>query len=241
MRLKQDMNAAMNNAFAAASLLLRFMRDYGLKLALVSVCVAPAFARPAPEVEKKREDRTVEQSLVMPAFQEPWQPIAALSDQCAKIFERALDGFSGVRYEPLLVTRRSVENGTFDLYVCNASASGASPCAALVCLYQAVPDGDIRIASVQDIGHSGMVGSYRAFEKPSPEAEASLQEALADNAEIVSVIPLLATTQVVAGRNYFFAANVTMQNSGSSPAFIIVYQPLRDKARVTKLDVLSMP
>ncbi|MDR2783227.1 MAG: hypothetical protein LBB48_05230, partial [Treponema sp.] len=164
--------------------LLRAMCTSGLKLSFFSICVAAAFARPAPE-----------QSLVIPAFQEPWLPVALLSDQTVKVFERASDGFQDIKYEPLLVTSRSMENGKFYLYVCNAVVPDTGSYAALVYLYQRDSDGDIRIADIQAIGHLGTMGSYRAFEKPVPEVEASLQEALVDNAEIVSVAPLLAATQ----------------------------------------------
>lgn len=216
------------------------MRAYGAAAALFSICTAAVFARPAPDMEEPVHN-TVEQSIGIPAFEEPWRHVALLPDMTVKIFEQGLNEVSDVQYEPLLVTRRNMENGTFYLFACNATAlyaaaSGASPYAALVYLYRT--ETDTRIVNIQAIGHSGMVGSYRAFEIPAPEAEASLKDALSDAAEIASFNPLLTAIQIVAGRNYFFVGTIS-RHSIPIPAFITVYQPLQDKARITELIVLS--
>ncbi|MDR2193976.1 MAG: hypothetical protein LBP19_05865 [Treponema sp.] len=209
---------------------------YGVAAALFLVCAAAVSARPAPDMEPT-VNAAAEQTISIPAFEEPWRHVAPLSDMTAKIFAQGLSEVADVQYEPLLVTRRIMENGTCYLFACNAASRDAHPYAALVYLYQT--GSDVRIADIRAIGHAGMVGSYRAFETPTPEAHASLQAALSDAAEIDSFTPLLTAIQIVAGRNYFFVGNVT-RDSRVSPACITVYQPLHDAARITEVNVLSL-
>jgi hypothetical protein len=127
-----------------------------------------------------------------------------------------------------------VSNGWNYLYVTNASvvSPGARPYAALVKFYKPT-DGKAENLNIIQIGQPTLVGDYGAFQGLDDMAKTVLAEAQRMLPGIY-LAGCLVTTQLVAGRNYIFAANSTTLSPDTEPQpmFLKVFQPLDGEVKI---------
>lgn len=162
-----------------------------------------------------------------------WTAFALVDGDSASVLQKALRGRLGVGYTPLLAAKQLV-NGTNYLFVCNSRIvyPSARNYAVLVKVYQPLK-GESEIREIVQIGHPHFTGSFGAFAPVEPDD--AVFKAAMQNLYGVDYTPLVATEQLVAGRNYLYAANAKVVYPGSEPypVFVKVYQPLQGEIQVT--------
>ncbi|MHC6204615.1 hypothetical protein ACYULU_15650 [Breznakiellaceae bacterium SP9] len=166
-----------------------------------------------------------------------WSEFDKVADNVGKILGEVKPG--AVHLSPLLVSRQVV-NGINYLFVANdgvQAIQGNQPFPVVVKVYVA-PGAAPAVTQLHEIGHSGSMGSYGPFQKTdgNEEAQAALKEAFSDRLGI-EFTALAVSSQLVAGHNYLFAGNVKplTKDPHTYPAFVTVYKPLQDKARITSI------
>jgi hypothetical protein len=164
-----------------------------------------------------------------------YSPFAQPSDEDKKVLKEL--ELAGVDYEPLLVSKQLVSKGWNYLFVTNASAvtPGARPYAVLVKFYTPT-DGKAENLNIIKIGDPTFAGAYGAFQGLDDTAKMVLAEVQRKLLGI-NYAACLVTTQLVAGRNYIFAANATAVYPGAEPkpVFLKAFQPLQGEVMPTDI------
>jgi hypothetical protein len=93
-----------------------------------------------------------------------------------------------------------------------------------------------RLIEIKKIGHPTFTGAYGEFGDVSDESSEAFAEAKKSFVGS-DFTPLLVATQIVAGRNYRFAGNLSpaMKNPSVYPVLVTVYKPLKGEAKVTEI------
>jgi predicted secreted protein len=162
-----------------------------------------------------------------------WTAFAPVDGDSASVLQKALHGRVGVGYTPLVVAVQVVSGRNY-LFVCNARIvyPSAQNYAVLGKAYQPLK-GDAEIREIVQIGHPHFVGSFGAFAPVEPDD--AVFKAATKNLYGVDYTPLAATAQLVAGKNYLYAANAEVVYSGAEPypVFVKVYQSLQGEIQIT--------
>jgi predicted secreted protein len=165
-----------------------------------------------------------------------WKPFAKPDENALAAFNEAVESFHGVDYTPLLAAAQTV-NGTNFAFIANAKVvyPGARAYGVLLLIYRE-PNKKARLLEIKKIGHPTFTGAYGDFGEVSDESGEALAEAKKSFAGS-DFAALAVATQLVAGRNYRFAGNLSpvTKNPPVYPALVTVYKPLKGEAKVTEI------
>jgi predicted secreted protein len=165
-----------------------------------------------------------------------WKPFAEPDGNALTAFNEAAESVRGVDYTPLLAASQTV-NGTNFAFIANAKvvSPGARAYGVLLLIYKE-PNKKARLLEIKKIGHPTFTGAYGDFGELTGESSEDLAEAKKSFVGS-DFTPLLVATQIVAGRNYRFAGNLSpaTKNSSVYPALVTVYKPLKGEAKVTEI------
>jgi hypothetical protein len=92
---------------------------------------------------------------------------------------------------------------------------------------------EILLFNVEDTACKGAYGEFGEVSGESREALAEAQKSFAGS----DFTPCAVATQIVAGRNYRFAGNISpvTKKPSSYPALVTVYKPLNREAQITEI------
>lgn len=185
----------------------------------------------------------------------------SLTNEDQARFNKALEGFTGAGYEPVVVLATQLVSGKNYAYLCKATpiATKAIPHWSVVVVYENL-QGEVSISSIKDIDltnlnvldnvdASAAVGAWeidlpggKAIMMPYEDAQAAFDTA-AQKYVGVDLKPLsLLGTQVVAGKNYkYLCYGETVTETPVSALYIVdVYQDLEGNAEISNCSVLDL-
>jgi len=185
----------------------------------------------------------------------------SLTEEDKAIFDKAMEGFTGVGYEPAAVLATQLVSGKNYAYLCKATPVTSKPIPhwAVVVVYQDL-QGEASVSKVAEIDLTNLnvkdnvdaaaaVGAWeitlpggKPIMMPYEDAQAAFDNA-AQNFVGVNLKPLsLLGTQVVAGKNYkYLCYGETVTATPVSALYIVdVYQDLEGNAEITNCAVLDL-
>ena len=185
----------------------------------------------------------------------------SLTEEDKAIFDKAMEGFTGVGYEPAAVLATQLVSGKNYAYLCKATPVTSKPIPhwAVVVVYQDL-QGEASVSKVSEIDLTNLnvkdnvdaaaaVGAWeitlpggKPIMMPYEDAQAAFDNAT-QNFVGVNLKPLsLLGTQVVAGKNYkYLCYGETVTETPVSALYIVdVYQDLEGNAEITNCAVLDL-
>ena len=172
-----------------------------------------------------------------------------LTDDVKAVFNKAVEGLTGMTYEPVAYLGSQVVAGTNHLILCKAAAVTAEPTTtyALLTVSQDL-NGNAEITESREFTGSAapaaqdaeepIAGAYEEPETPvvTDDAKAALAKACETLTGAGYEAKALLGTQVVAGTNYMLLCKVTTVTAEptSDYAIVTVYQDLEGNAEITE-------
>ena len=187
-----------------------------------------------------------------------WAPTDAprMSEEAGAAFEKAMDGFVGVNYEPLACLATQLVSGTNYAVFCRAQVvyPNAQPYYALVYVYENL-QGNAEIRNIVSLTPGGevnenagaaevLMGGWSAVE--DQDAGLAAFEKAAEGLLGVNYTPVTVLgSQVVSGTNYCVLCRAEAVAPGAEPYYTLatVYEDLSGNARITEfrdLDIAAL-
>jgi hypothetical protein len=199
----------------------------------------------AIEITVDKADAVTAAAAAVAAAAEPahhvggWSPFDTPDEEARNVFDKAFQKLSGVRYDPLLVTKQLVSGNMNFIFLTKASLvyPDSAPYSALVRIH-----GNAKEAAIVKIVPHGSpspsrFGGYTAFKEVSEEEHGILSRAL-KGFNGFGFEGKYVSTQLVAGLNYKFAGTQksTTKSTDKCPAFLTVHAPLSGDPVITGIE-----
>ena len=176
-----------------------------------------------------------------------------MSEEATAAFEKAMEGFVGVNYEPVACLAQQLVSGTNYAILCKAQVvyPDAQPYYAIVYIYESL-EGNAQILKIVSLTRNGevddnagaagqLMGGWSAAEVQEPGLEAfekAVQNLLGVNYTPVYVL----SSQVVSGTNYCVLARAETVAPGAEAYYTLatVYQDLSGNVEITEFRNLDI-
>ncbi len=176
-----------------------------------------------------------------------------MSEEATAAFEKAMEGFVGVSYEPVACLAQQLVSGTNDAILCRAQVvyPDAQPYYAIVYIYENL-EGNAEILKIVSLTRNGevdenagaaeqLMGGWSVPEEQEPGLEAfeeAVQNLLGVNYTPVYVL----SSQIVSGTNYCVLARAETVAPGAEAYYTLatVYKDLSGNAEITEFRDLDI-
>ena len=157
------------------------------------------------------------------------------------VFDQAMEGYTGVGYEPVAYLGSQLVSGTNHCYLCKATVvyPNATPEYSLVYIYESLNDKPA-IANITDINLPGTsrgaaLGAWSCATDPAitPELKAVVEKAAVLGAEYEPIANI--ASQLVSGTNHAILCRITpvAPNAESHFAVVYIYENLEGQCNIT--------
>ena len=172
----------------------------------------------------------------------------AMTDDLKDLFARALEGLTGVAYEPIAYLGHQVVAGLNHCFLCKSTViyPDAKPGYSLVYIYEDL-DGNLEVKDISDLQNANnedLLGGWNAAEDPaiSEDVQAVIDKAREQLLVVDYEAIALLASQVVSGVNYKVLAQAKAVSPDAQPRYVVLtlYSALDGHVEVLSVDDVEL-
>lgn len=172
----------------------------------------------------------------------------SMTDDMKSLFEKALEGLTGVNYEPIAYLGHQLVAGLNHCFLCKATVvyPDAKPGYSLVYIYEDL-DGNLEVKDITELQNANsedLLGGWNAAEDPaiSEDVQAVFDKGCEKLLGVDYKAIALLATQVVSGTNYKVLCQATAVSPDAQPHYVVMtlYSALDGHVDVLSVDDVEL-